>query len=458
MNETVLKQIADDIPDYKTFLTIDELHQSSRRLAEQFPGLASIRTVGQARSGEPIELLTISDPGITDPQPAFIFGGPHPNEPIGTMTLEYLTRRLCEDSSLRRTLGYTWHIIKSIDSDGMRLNEGWFKGPFTPTNYARHYFRPAPFDQVEWTFPISYKTLNFQSPMPETKALMAVIDEVKPRFMYSLHNSGFGGVYYYLTEQMPALYPLFADMPSWFGLALDLGEPESPEAEVYAPAIYKLLGIRDTYEHFLKNGVEDPGKVITAGTSSADYASKYGTATLIVEMPYFDDPRVNDQTPTDALRRTVILQNLDMQDEFDSWILAQLEAVLPLLKRETLVSRATQSFLKLGKTYRDAQRQWAQSSEETNRPATQAETFSNLLGSRFYRMLLLGMFTRMCAEEVEHGNDAVVQARDTAQARFEELGAALEADLNYRALPIRALVGVQTCAGLATAAHLNPRL
>jgi len=33
---------------------------------------------------------------------------------------------------LREELGYTWHFIKSIDADGMRLNEGWFKGPFTP--------------------------------------------------------------------------------------------------------------------------------------------------------------------------------------------------------------------------------------------------------------------------------------------------------------------------------------
>ena len=99
-----------------------------------------------------------------------MFGGPHPNEPVGCMAIEFLTRRLCEDEALRTELGYTWHFIKSIDADGMRLNEGWFKGPFTPTQYAWHFFRPAPFDQVEWTFPLDYKTLHFDTPMPETEA------------------------------------------------------------------------------------------------------------------------------------------------------------------------------------------------------------------------------------------------------------------------------------------------
>jgi hypothetical protein len=47
---------------------------------------------------------------------------------------------------------------------------------------------------------------------------------------------------------------------------------------------------------------------------------------------------------------------------------------------------------------------------------------------------------------------------DTAQAarqRLDEQGAALEAALRYRALPIRSLVGVQLCAGLATAQYLR---
>ncbi len=448
-----LRQIAADIPDYKVFLTVDELNASSHRLVEDFPDLASLRVVGETRRGDPIELLTIAG----GPEQAFVFGGPHPNEPIGTMTIEFLSRRLCEDAALRQELGYTWHFIKSIDADGMRLNEGWFKGPFTPRNYARHFFRPAPFDQVEWTFPVNYKNLKFDQTLPETRALMRVIDEVKPTLMYSLHNAGFGGVYYYVTRPCEPLYDTFHALPEWFGLALDKGEPEVSNAQAFAQSIYRMLQVGEMYDHLEKHGIPNPAEVLRAGASSDEYAQRHGTFTLVVEMPYFDDPRVNDQTPTEMLRRDAILQKLAIADDFDAWIETRLEAVHDDLHLETPTRRAVEAFLKTGKKWREADRQWAQTADETNRPATQAELFSNLLVPRFYRLLILGMFARMMDDELADGNDSprILQTRDQASARLEEMGAALEDELDYRVLPIRSLVGVQTCAGLAAAEFLR---
>jgi len=448
-----LQQIAADIPDYQAFLTIDELTASIHRLVEQFPHLTRLKTVGQTRRGDPIELLTIEG----GPRQAFVFGAPHPNEPIGTLTIEYLTRRLCEDQALRDELGYTWHFITAIDADGMRLNEGWFKGPFTVTNYARHFFRPAPFDQVEWTFPLDYKTLHFDRPLPETQALMRVIDEVQPSFLYSLHNAGFGGVYYYLSRELPALYDLYHEIPGWYGLPLNLGEPETSNAVTFAPAIYRMLTTEENYEHLQANGIADPAAVIQSGGSSDGYARRYGTFTLVVELPYFDDPRVNDQTLTDAVRREIILEKLRLADEFDGWITDQLTAVQPELRLTTPIRTAVEAFLSMGQQWREADRQWALTSEETNRPATEAEVFSNLLESRFYKMLVLGMFARVMDGEIASGNSsaAIQAAADAARTRLDEHGTALERDLRYRALPIRSLVGVQVCAGLATAAALR---
>ncbi|QPC84937.1 hypothetical protein G4Y79_11380 [Phototrophicus methaneseepsis] len=448
-----LTDIAASIPEYDHFLTVDEMTESNHRLAEAYPDLVSIRTIGETRRGDPIEMLTIQG----GPLQALAFGGPHPNEPIGCMTLEYLTKRLCEDDELRNELGFTWHIIKSIDSDGMRLNEGWFKGPFTPANYARNFFRPASHDQVEWTFPIDYKTLHFHSPIPETQALMSVIDELQPTLLYSLHNAGFGGVYYYTSGGSDELFKLFHEIPSWFNLNLDLGEPEVNYAVQLAPAIYKMLTVREGYDYMAENGIEDPAKEITSGGSSAEYSEKYGSHVLVVELPYYDDPRVNDQTETDMLRRDAILQGLDDQDAFDKWVEDQLDTTESELSQETLISRAVFAFIKRGKTSREASRQWAKTAEETNRPATQAEVFSNLLISRFYRLLTLGMYARVMDDEVANGNtsEIILNSQKAARQRFEEQATALENDLDYRALPIRSLVGVQVCAGLATAAYLR---
>jgi hypothetical protein len=450
-----LQQLARQIPDYPVFLSIDEMTASSHALAAEFPALVSLRTVGHTRRGDPIELITIRG----GEKQAFVFGGPHPNEPIGCMTIEFLTRRLCEDDALRDELGYTWHFIKSIDSDGMRLNEGWFKGPFTPTQYARHFFRPAPFDQVEWTFPLDYKTLHFNSPLPETEALMRVIDEIRPTLLYSLHNAGFGGVYYYCSGGDDQLFRAFHEIPGWFGLPLELGEPEVSYLKPYAPAIYGMISARDSYDHLEQNGIADPAAVMQSGASSAEYSEKYGSYFLVVEMPYFDDPRVNDQSPTTTRRRDAILASLDGQDEFDRWIDENLAEARALLQRETPITRAVNAFLSMGREYRQAERQWAQTAPETDRPASQAEVFSNMLGSRFYRLLILGMMARIMDDEIAAGNAApqLAATRNAALERLAAQGAALEAELNYRALPIRSLVGVQVCAGLAAAEYLRDR-
>ncbi|MCE2473217.1 MAG: hypothetical protein J4G18_15265, partial [Anaerolineae bacterium] len=379
------------------------------------------------------------------------------NEPIGCMTIEYLSQRLCEDDALRQELGLSWHFIKSIDADGMRLNEGWFDGPFTPTNYARHFYRPARREQVEWTFPIEYKSLSFDDPLPETRALMRVIDETQPTLLYSLHNAGFGGVYYYISGACPPLYDTFHQIPEWFGLALDLGEPEMSFAAPYAPAIYRMLSSTDMYDHLERNGIADPAAAMGFMASSAQYAERYGSFFLIVEMPYFEEPRVNDQSLSTTLRRDAILQALDMATEHDAWIREQYAPVESALRLDSPVRRALEDFLAMSAGFREADRQWVMNDESTNRPATQAELFSNLYTSRFYRLLNVGLLARLLADEIASGNDhrQIQAASQAATERLNADGGNLEAELDYRAIPIRSLVGVQCCAGLATAAYLK---
>jgi len=130
--------ILNDVPDYQVFLTVDELKASTHRLANRYPNSVEILPIGHSRQGDPIETIKIGN----GPRQALLFAMPHPNEPIGSMMLEYLSLRLAEDDALRESLGYTWYLVKCIDPDGTRLNEDWFKGPFSLENYARHYYRP----------------------------------------------------------------------------------------------------------------------------------------------------------------------------------------------------------------------------------------------------------------------------------------------------------------------------
>ncbi|MFW9867819.1 MAG: M14 family zinc carboxypeptidase, partial [Candidatus Thorarchaeota archaeon] len=292
-----LSKILNQIPDYKEFMTIAELDNSSIQLAEKFSNV-QLTELGRTRENHPIYCLKIGQ----GEDNTLLFAFPHPNEPIGSMSLEFLSHFLAENPEFTRKTGYTWYLIKAIDVDGAILNEGWFKGEFDPKKYARNYYRPASYDQIEWTFPIKYKNLDFQTPPPETQALMKLMYEIKPKFMYSLHNSGFGGVYFYVTREVGNMLADLIDFVKREGLPLHLGEPEAPYIKALNQAIFKLIGIQEQYDFIKANGVENPADILRCGTSSNDYLKTITynkSMALVCEMPYFYDEAINDISLTE---------------------------------------------------------------------------------------------------------------------------------------------------------------
>lgn len=446
-----LRAYMESVPEMDRFLTVDELVSDFEEIARSHPDLATLERVGTSTLGEPISMLTI---GSGEKQ-ALLFACPHPNEPIGAMLVHHFARMLVNDTYLRDELGYTWNLIACVDPDGTRLNESWFSGPFTITNYARHFYRPAGHQQVEWTFPSFYKNNYFDKSISETEMLMRVIDRLQPTLMGSLHNAGFGGVYYYISREEPELYDTLHEMPAWEGLPLRLGEGEVSWAEEYAPAIYKLTSSRDMYDHMEANGADMSG--YSQGASSFEYAEKYGTFAFVTEMAYFDDPRVNDTTVTQTSRRESLLHGLDRSDQDFGLIRRVLESVQPDLKTQSRFEDAVTSFCKMQLEMEGADRHWVENDPSTARPATVAELFSANEEGRFYRLLVLGMLVRMLEGEVAVGNGTpkIREGLSEALDAFNHASTSLEADLDVRAVPIRKLVAVQLGSVLASATYLS---
>ena len=185
----IYEELIHAVPDYKTFFTFEEMEEHSKKLAADYTECVEIFKIGETRDGADLNCLKIGNGSHT----ALMFGCPHPNEPIGTMMLEYFSEELAKNKELREELDYTWYIVKVWDVDGLKLNEKWLKGPYTLYNYSRNFFRPAGHQQVDWTFPVDYKELHFTNTIPESEAMMGLIDKIRPEFIYSLHNAGFGG-------------------------------------------------------------------------------------------------------------------------------------------------------------------------------------------------------------------------------------------------------------------------
>ncbi|MCL2006568.1 MAG: zinc carboxypeptidase [Treponema sp.] len=456
----IIDRIINGIPDYKAFLTVDEMDESSKKLSEKYPDLVKISVIGKTRADHPLYCLKIG----TGSKNALMFGCPHPNEPIGAMMLEYFTEQLATDKEFRDSLDYTWYIVKAWDADGTKLNEKWFKGPFTIYNYTRNFFRPAGNKQVEWTFPIKYKDYVFDQPIPETQAMMKLIDEIKPVFIYSLHNAGFGGVYWYTSKDTPEIYNDLRNAALKQKIPLALGEPEVPYGITYSPAVYKMINTKDSYDYLEKHGIRNLQEVLQTGTCSADYANDVCNAlTFLTELPYFYDPRIDDTSDSDVIRKDAVLDKLQFVDECHAIIKEIKEISNDYLDKENPFKLAIESFTR--SEGNEATRKMVNENPDFLKKATVAELFDNALIIKFYLNLSYGLLVRANESELflmkerNENNPAKKEALEKAKARAEEklneLSAFLEENLNYSVVPIKKLVAIQLECGLLMADHLQ---
>jgi Zinc carboxypeptidase len=433
------------VPNYERFYTLEEMVARTKATAENHPDLTTLQIVGHSTDGLEIPMLRIGN----GPTHLLLFACPHPNEPIGAMLIQFLLEELVTNEKLRE--GRSWFLLPCVDPDGTRLNEGWFAGPYTIRNYAKHFYRPPSTEQVEWTFPIHYKDLKFDKPLPETEALMQAFDIAKPQFVYSLHNAGFGGVYYYISHDLPDVYDAFHTIPRSRDLVLSLGEAEMPWAVEFAPAVYKTSSIKEAYDYFETYGTVSPVSLIQGGGSSYDYLlGKGNPLMLITELPYFQSPQISDKSETSKTRRDVILESVAESRTAYKSVQAILETIAPEMTLDTRFYRAVTAFTEQALTGLDSKENWAKTAEGMDATATKAQATDELYVGPFYRLLVVSMLRRAIDVQLEQKlNSRLEAARHTLESLLETWTSTLETHLEYEAIPIKKLVEVQYGALLA---------
>ncbi len=448
--------LINNIPDYKVFLTVDEMDASSKKLAEDYPDIVSIWEAGKSTKGHPIYCMKIGEGSKN----AFMFGSPHPNEPMGCMMLEYFTRYLCENEEFRKEFDYTWYIIKCIDVDGTKLNEGWFKGPFTLYNYIKGWYRPVGNEQAEWTFPFEYKNYKWDTPIAETKILMDIIDETKPTFMYSLHNAGFGGSYWYISKDIPEVYPKLYAASEKQNVPLHLGEPEAPFIPEFSKAIYKMLGMKDEYDFMEKYGEGDPAEMMFAGDSSDSYASKYGTFCLVAELPYFFSPLIQDETELDFPRRDAVLKGLEEMKEDQDKLAYYFDQFRDMCGPDNDFVKIIGRSLDKREANYITEVNFAKQNKEHENPCKVSEEFDNRVITKFYRLLSWSAAIRGAKYELEKRKGTPeAELLEKIIPEMEEIlleGAKkVEEESKYSVVDIKRLVGVQLESGMIIADYLR---
>jgi hypothetical protein len=442
----LVNQIISEVPAYKDFLTVDELNENSMKLSSQYPKVVKIFEVGESSTGERIYGLKIGE-GSTK---VLLLGCPHPNEPIGAMSIEYLAKRIAENNVKREKLDCTWYMVKCCDVMGTRLNEGWFKGDFTPRKYALNYYRTPMYKQVEWSFPIEYKTLKWANPSPETRALMNLIDNVKPNVIASLHNSSFRATYFYISAPNPKLHKLLHKATLEQNVPIHRGEPETPYVEKLDEAIFKVPTCVQAYDFLAKFAKKDPAHVIKHGAGSYEYAVKANknVFAIICEVPYIYDERLGNVAEIGIKRKDVVLLSLKMQKKVSLWLKNKLEKITS----EAECAKTSPFYEALADTVRyqlesiPAEEKWAQTSPDLDRSASIAEsTDSIVVRALFYGSLLrLGLLTRLVQEMLRKNPTKVIKKLAIeVEGKFEAAYKDFVKLSKFEVIPVEKLVKIQ---------------
>ncbi len=276
----LLRDIASQVPDYRQLPTVESMRSRTEALRSRSKADVLVREIGRSRLGETIDMITIG----SGPMHVLLVGTPHPNEPIGCLTIEFLIEKLIADPSLCSASQCTWHFVKTIEPDGLRLNEGWLARPADASAYLENFFRPALDEQAEYTFPLSTAAHVFNVPIPENIAYREAIRIAEPDLLYSLHNSEYGGVFYVVSRDVPSLLQELSTQPAQFGARLDQIGELGAEMTPLAPGVFKAPDIAAWIE---ATGARNTWR---AGQSVFGHCAPSNTFILTVETPYWHEP------------------------------------------------------------------------------------------------------------------------------------------------------------------------
>ncbi|VVB60815.1 Zinc carboxypeptidase [uncultured archaeon] len=429
------KRLLDSVDNFSEFLFVDELDKRLLKLA----GKNTVINLGKSAKGHPV-LCTRLGSGKKN---ALIFGFPHPNEPIGSLTCLSLIKLIKKEKSLQKK--YTWYIVPCADPDGAKLNEGWFKGKFSVKKYARHFYRSRETLQTDWSFPIKYKDYAFDNPPPNVVALVKLMKAIKPDIVYPIHNDGFGGAYFYISRAMPEkYYDCVINLCNSLSIPLDLGNPNFDEPkflhlkELKKP-VYLNFDFEECYDFYKRLG-RDPDKLLEGGTDSIGFAKKLNPRAfgMLGEVPYLYDPHIVNRSPINMTKRDGLLHEVKIESQVVDFVRRAIG--YKGIKRDSLLYDLLRATVREEKGDLAADRADLKKSEY-KKSETVAEEFSASVLSMFNSALILGELRRLLLEcKKTKERDALVRR---VEKKIDEFVSYVDRHSDYKTIPIRKLVQLQ---------------
>ena len=426
----MILRILDNVDNYIDFLAVNELENELRKF--QLKDLIEITQIGKSPNGLSILSAKIGN----GKNSALIFGFPHPNEPIGSLTCLSLIKTISENEYLRNR--FTWYIIPCADPDGAKLNEGWFKGKFTIEKYAKNFYRSMTPLQTDWTFPLKYKNHIFNNSPSNVIALAKLIQKTRPQLVYPVHNAGMSGAYFFMTTYFgDKFYDELIDLCKNLSIPLDMGEPELEIMQEWKKPIYREFTGREYHDYYESVGIEPDKKI---GDSSIGYSKNFrkDVVGIIGEIPYFYDKRIEDNGLTKKTRKENMINEIASLEKLKTFVTNVM--VTADLNKNSIFYDLFQYIVVQWEKVLHTRKKYLEK-EEYAKMATVSQEFSTNVIPIFRQSLLLGELRRLFVESPKTiQNEKLIKDVDNAITEKIEF---VEKNSEIKIFPIRKLVQLQ---------------
>ncbi|PBC63616.1 3-hydroxyacyl-CoA dehydrogenase [Streptomyces sp. Tue6028] len=277
-------------PLHPVYPAVDELERRARALVAAAPRVLRLRPAGESRAGHPLWLLSA---GHGDRQ-ILTVAGAHANEPVGGTSVLRLAALFAHRPEVLERLGCTWHFLLCLDPDGARLAHGWTPEEPQPSLEECHraFYRPAFARQPE-SLPGPDEP---RAPLPESRALVGLLDELRPVAQFTLHGIEVGAAFMMATREVPGAADAFRRTAARLRIPLDRHPCDGPDWRLDAPGVLLLPDDRG-------GGERDPSGFVAESTWL--YPRRYGTLTVLVETPAWCVPAMSDARPAGAPEREI---------------------------------------------------------------------------------------------------------------------------------------------------------
>lgn len=421
------------IPDYTEFLTLPELDKAAHINAKKYN--FSLEQIGTSELGHSIYLITAG----RGPKKVFLWGFPHPNEPVGSLLIDAMLSHVGTHPELQKK--YTWYCIYTADPDGTKLNESWFKGQLTLEKYFRGFYRQGASRMIDWNFPIKYKEFEWNKPLKETQTLVKLLNKVKPDVMYPLHNSGFSGAYFLATRKFSkAYYETIRKATVRAGIPLHEGDAEELFMIEIEKPFYYDFGFKEYYEQTTKLG-KDPTKVLLHGDNSTGYLTsiKPEAVTIKTEVPYFYSKDIADIRPSGRTLRDNWLEFIKTSRVHLDKVQSIIEQALPKLDKTSPWHYKLEGYKSEWEKRSDHFKNYVSTDPSFEKPASKADTFNGLLGAYFYNGGTLFGQVRRAALEANLPQKIIQELEKEIKHCSDKISEATQ----WRTIPIKNLVELQ---------------